>query len=106
MLEIMSGEDRCTMINSAKIPCSGCLSCLNICPRDAISLAVDERGFSYPVVNQGKCIQCGLCEKACPCYTALENVPVHEIKDGEEYTRITMCGEKANLVVHSLRSLK
>lgn len=80
MLEIMSGEDRCTMINSAKIPCSGCLSCLNICPRDAISLAVDERGFSYPVVNQGKCIQCGLCEKACPCYTALENVPVHEIK--------------------------
>ena len=26
----------------------------------------DEEGFLYPVVDQEKCVDCGLCEKICP----------------------------------------
>ena len=26
----------------------------------------DEEGFEYPVINQSACVNCGLCQKACP----------------------------------------
>lgn len=29
-------------------------------------MEADEEGFKYPVVNEDKCINCGLCEKVCP----------------------------------------
>ncbi len=46
--------------------CSGCGACVNICPKDAISLQEDEEGFIYPHVNKSNCINCGFCEKVCP----------------------------------------
>ena len=48
-----------------KDSCTGCASCAAICPLDAIVLKVDENGFRKPVVDQIKCIECGLCEKIC-----------------------------------------
>lgn len=45
--------------------CCGCGACLNACPVDAISMQEDEKGFVYPQVNLGKCIDCHLCEKVC-----------------------------------------
>ena len=26
----------------------------------------DDEGFLYPVINQARCVSCGLCERACP----------------------------------------
>lgn len=49
-----------------KSRCCGCKACYNICPKQAISMIEDEKGFQYPKVNKEKCINCGLCEKACP----------------------------------------
>ena len=46
--------------------CSGCHACFNICPKEAIEMIEDDKGFKYPVVNKEKCINCGLCEKVCP----------------------------------------
>lgn len=46
--------------------CSGCEACANACPKDAISMKPDWRGFLYPKVDNSKCINCGLCQKACP----------------------------------------
>lgn len=46
--------------------CSGCSACFNICPKQCIEMKADEEGFVYPVVDQTKCINCGLCEKICP----------------------------------------
>lgn len=46
--------------------CTGCCACLNICPKDAISMNEDNEGFKYPVVDKNKCIKCGLCIKVCP----------------------------------------
>lgn len=46
--------------------CTGCMACMNICPRDAIHSAIDEKGFEYPVIDQNLCVHCNLCTKICP----------------------------------------
>lgn len=45
--------------------CSGCCACLNICPKDAISMKEDKFGFIFPEINKERCIDCGLCKKVC-----------------------------------------
>lgn len=49
-----------------KSKCCGCSACEQICPKKAISMQVDEKGFLYPTVNTSLCINCGLCDKICP----------------------------------------
>lgn len=49
-----------------KAKCCGCYACFNSCPKQCIIMKKDEEGFLYPFVNQDECINCGLCEKACP----------------------------------------
>lgn len=48
-----------------KKDCSGCGGCMNICPRQAITMEEDEYGFLYPVIHQDHCISCGLCNRVC-----------------------------------------
>lgn len=55
------------VISSKK--CCGCEACRQICPKDCISIVIDEEGFSYPKVNLENCIDCHLCEKVCPMLT-------------------------------------
>lgn len=50
--------------------CSGCEACVNVCPKDAISMKRDWRGFRYPHIDPKKCIDCRLCQKRCPGNTA------------------------------------
>ena len=49
-----------------KKECSGCTACIHACPKQCISMEQDNEGFYYPVVDNTKCIECGLCEKTCP----------------------------------------
>lgn len=46
--------------------CCGCGACLNICPKNCISMQCNDEGFLSPVKNISLCIDCGLCEKVCP----------------------------------------
>lgn len=46
--------------------CTGCQACVNACPRGAISMTNGEGGFLYPHIDEQLCVNCGLCEKACP----------------------------------------
>lgn len=50
---------------SEKQNCCGCGACVNACPRGAVSMREDEDGFRYPQVDAAKCVDCGLCQKAC-----------------------------------------
>ena len=45
--------------------CTGCMACMNVCPKDAIFEGKDENGFLVPRVEVAKCVNCGLCEKIC-----------------------------------------
>ncbi len=46
--------------------CLSCCACYSSCPKNAISMIEDELGKIIPVIDQSICIDCGLCEKACP----------------------------------------
>ena len=46
--------------------CTGCSSCQNICPVDAIIMSPDSEGFIMPVIDENKCIDCGKCLRQCP----------------------------------------
>ena len=45
--------------------CCGCTACASICPHGAITMQPDALGFLYPIVNDSKCTDCGLCESVC-----------------------------------------
>ena len=47
-----------------KTDCCGCGACASRCVTSCITMAPDEEGFNYPLVDTDKCIHCGLCERA------------------------------------------
>lgn len=51
---------------NSKDRCCGCYACYNSCQKHCIEMETDEEGFWYPLVKQDQCINCGLCERACP----------------------------------------
>ena len=55
-----------------KKKCCGCWACAQVCPKHCISMEEDDEGFRYPSVDTDVCIDCHLCEKACPM---LANIP-------------------------------
>ncbi len=66
------------VINEKK-DCCGCWSCANICPKHCIEMVEDEEGFRYPKVDQTLCVDCGLCEKACPVINAdTQDIPFEQ----------------------------
>lgn len=49
-----------------KKECCGCSACFQKCPKNAITMEENQEGFLYPIVDENKCINCGLCKKVCP----------------------------------------
>ena len=50
--------------------CTACSACVDICPRQAVSLR-DSIKFVDAVIDEEKCIRCGLCKKVCQKINAL-----------------------------------
>lgn len=47
--------------------CTGCGTCIALCPNEAIKLTTDERkGIYIPEISEDKCNECGICYKVCP----------------------------------------
>lgn len=62
----------------SKNKCTGCTACMNICPKQAITMEDNSEGFKYPVIKQNKCINCELCRKTCPVLTTKENISINK----------------------------
>ena len=48
-----------------KSDCCGCGLCAQNCPVQCITMKADEEGFMYPLIDAGKCIDCGACVRGC-----------------------------------------
>lgn len=46
--------------------CTGCMVCVDSCSQLALQSSLNEEGHIVPVVDETKCVNCGLCEKTCP----------------------------------------
>jgi len=49
--------------------CTGCGTCVALCPNEAIEMVIDEnKGVYVPELDERKCNNCGICFKVCPGY--------------------------------------
>lgn len=46
--------------------CTGCLACVDSCPRTALASCINEEGHLTYKFDEHCCVECGLCEKICP----------------------------------------
>lgn len=80
------------MINiKEKKDCCGCSACVQICPKQCISMSADNEGFLYPQVNTTICIDCSLCEKVCPIINQEESkepLAIYAARNSNENIRL------------------
>lgn len=77
--------------------CTGCSSCLNACPHDAIVMQPDDMGFYYPQIDIYSCVNCHLCQSVCPSNNSLDlHIPlaanIAQAKDEDEVISSTSGG--------------
>lgn len=49
--------------------CTGCGACYSVCPKHAITMCEDAKGFLSPVIDESVCVNCMACVKHCPILT-------------------------------------
>ena len=72
--------------------CSGCSACKSICPRDAIKMEYDKKGFLVPVIDYDKCINCGMCKEVCQVNKKMNKfsqIKIYACKNKNENVRQT-----------------
>jgi len=52
--------------NLKSTACTGCSACNVACPKSAIKMIVNEYGFFQATIDNGNCINCGICLNVCP----------------------------------------
>lgn len=55
-----------TVFTKDENTCSGCTACASVCSQHAILMCEDSEGFFYPILDESKCVRCGLCDSICP----------------------------------------
>lgn len=61
--------------------CYGCYACQQACAHNAIQMLPNKEGFLYPVIDEAKCVDCGLCTKVCPTQTSNISPLLHKTPD-------------------------
>lgn len=52
--------------------CTGCLACVDVCHKGALSSCYNEEGHLTYQLDRDKCVECGLCERTCPVVSKSE----------------------------------
>ena len=55
-----------SVLGEMESACTGCEACFNVCPKKAICMKEDTRGFFYPQIQDNICINCNKCKEVCP----------------------------------------
>lgn len=64
--------------------CTGCMACVDICPKDAISV-VDNISAYNAVIDENVCVKCEACYKVCQKNNPLETkTPIEWYQGGLE----------------------
>lgn len=85
MISVFDGKDNCC----------GCTACKHICPTSAIEMVPDNEGFLYPEIDQGLCVDCGLCKETCVFQNGLDGLDnsttleVYAVKHRNENIRMS-----------------
>ena len=61
---LKSKKESCMKTVCSLNMCTACMACVSICPRKAITVR-DDLKYQNAVIEEQKCIDCGLCEKVC-----------------------------------------
>ena len=91
--------------------CTSCQVCGAVCPKEAIHIELNKDGFYRPIIDQNKCIDCGICLKACYKYDEqisitteekLKDIPVYaaSAKDDDVLSNTTSGGVADILCKH------
>ena len=76
--------------------CTGCMACVGKCKKEAISIQDNLLAYNA-VIDEGKCVGCGACERVCPnnhkvnlieayaTHFIIENIPARGPKTTESY---------------------
>ncbi len=48
-----------------KTDCCGCGACMNVCPKQSITMQPDEYGYLYPHIDRDVCVKCHACKQVC-----------------------------------------
>lgn len=70
-------DGKIPILFTEKKDCCACGACLNVCPKQAISMVEDACGFCYPQVEEELCVKCRRCKQVCAFQNAkVENNPI------------------------------
>lgn len=54
------------MIICKENACTGCMACVSVCAKHAVTILYDNAGFAHPKVSDAKCTGCKRCRQICP----------------------------------------
>lgn len=61
--------------------CTSCQMCAAVCPKDAITISLNDTGFYRPIINSDLCVDCGLCVSICYKYNDVAVSTIEELKN-------------------------
>lgn len=64
--------------------CTGCLACVDVCHKGALSSCYNEEGHLIYKLDRNKCVECGLCERTCPVVSEFQ-YGVNILSDSSPY---------------------